>query len=431
MGLDMVHIMMSHTRKLILIVVALTAIAGVFTGDKVYAQDVEMLDVGDQIYVRIPMEPMLSGYYKVEESGRVFFPVIEGLDIGSFYVNQKTTAEFEHLIRKKLQEKRYNLSGEYYAKNPIRVELVSSVLSADNEVSIFGEVKAPGIYKCTKDMRMLDLLMHALAINDDADLENVKHITRVNGTPQTRTINITNLIVEGIVIEGMGGDVNNIRINPGDYVIVPAKRPDTQKVVTLFGEVMNPTITTYYQSMTLLDLLVEGRNVSDDADLSKVRIVSREGDSNVYDITGLINGQDLSKNVVLSAGDYVIVPPQTTSQKIKVIALGQVSEPGTYTVGKGCTVMELLGEAGGPIGRAGVGKSYIVRLVDNVPTAVPVDMKALINRLDLAQNRVLQHGDIFYIPESGGVKLNQILQNMSLISLLDSTFSSIEDDISD
>jgi hypothetical protein len=81
--------------------------------------------------------------------------------------------------------------------------------------------------------------------------------------------------------------------------------------------------------------------------------------------------------------------------------------------------------AGGTAGRAGLGKSYLIRLVDNRPTAVPVDIKALLNRLDLSQNRTILNNDILFIPESGGVNLNEIMTNISMLNLLNQTFDNM------
>jgi protein involved in polysaccharide export with SLBB domain len=190
--------------------------------------------------------------------------------------------------------------------------------------------------------------------------------------------------------------------------------------VSIYGEIKNSGSFRYHDGMTLLDLLIEGGTLSDKADLSNVRIV--RGDLIILrDVTDLVYGKSLIPNMPLQSGDYVIIPQQQAQSKIKVLVLGKVARVGSVYLPEGSSVLDALAAANGPEGRAGLGKAYIIRLVDDLPTAVPVDIKSLINRLDLAQNRTLIDGDVFFIPESGGVDLNNLMSNLSFFNLIKST----------
>jgi protein involved in polysaccharide export with SLBB domain len=191
--------------------------------------------------------------------------------------------------------------------------------------------------------------------------------------------------------------------------------------IAIYGQLQSPGAYSHFEGMRLLDAFIKAGSISPDADLKNVRLL-RDDLTIAIDASGVINGTDMAQNLVLQPRDYIIVPSREPIQKVKVLVLGQVSRVGSFYLPEGATVLDALAAAGGAQGRAGVGKSYIIRMVDNRPTAVPVDIKALISRLDLEQNRELLNNDVLFVPESSGINLNEIMSNLSMFNLLTTTY---------
>jgi polysaccharide export outer membrane protein len=108
------------------------------------------------------------------------------------------------------------------------------------------------------------------------------------------------------------------------------------------------------------------------------------GDSDVLriDLRQLENGS-LSQNIAMSDGDTIVVP-----RGEQVFLLGEVRTPGSYSVGKGTTVLQLLALGGGVTERGATGRIKIVRNVSGKKTE---------NRAKL--DDVVQPGDTVVVPE--------------------------------
>ncbi len=271
------------------------------------------LDTGDEIMVRIPVEPKFSGKYVIDEQGQFFLPLIEGIELGAFVAKGKTISEIEKILSDRL--------SEYFIQTEATVSLVS-----------------------------------------------------------------------------MG-------IRPG-------------RSVSVIGEVFRPDNFNFYDGFTLVDAIIKSANVKPNADISNI-VVQRRGSPPInIDARNILNGTDMTNNILLKAGDYVIVPGMTSHMQIKIVVLGMVSDPGSYTLPEGSQVIDAISAAQGTIGRAGIGKSYIIRSVNGRPTVIHTDLKALIQRADLKENVELMDGDIVFVPESSGYDIMNKVSDILNLNLL-------------
>ncbi len=113
--------------------------------------------------------------------------------------------------------------------------------------------------------------------------------------------------------------------------------------------------------------------------------------------------------------------------EMKIIVLGKVSSPGTLHLKEGAQILDVLSAAGGASGRAAVGKTYIIRVVNGEPIVIHSDLKALINRADLRENVEVKDGDIVFVPETSRVNLKEIINNLSTLNLIRSTVQQFEE----
>ena len=91
----------------------------------------------------------------------------------------------------------------------------------------------------------------------------------------------------------------------------------------------------------------------------------------------------LSQNIRMEDGDTVVVP-----RGEQVFLLGEVRAPGSYSIGKGTTVLQLLAVGGGVTERGATGRIKIVRTVSGKRTEIKVKLEDIV-----------QAGDTVVVPE--------------------------------
>ncbi len=190
------------------------------------------------------------------------------------------------------------------------------------------------------------------------------------------------------------------------------------QAVSVFGMVITSGSFRYFEGMKFLDLMLKTGNFTDDADLTKIALYRDNEPIRYIDIRGLVNGTDLTNNIALRPGDYLIVPKQIPSMKMKVIVLGRVGSPGTTFVPEGTQLLDLIARVGGTQGRAAISKTYIIRVVDGNPIAIHADLKALLSRMDLKENIEIKDGDIVFVPESSKIDISKIISNLVQLDIL-------------
>jgi polysaccharide export outer membrane protein len=123
------------------------------------------------------------------------------------------------------------------------------------------------------------------------------------------------------------------------------------------------------------------------------------------------------------AKDYFINPEVNIQIKeyhsLRYYVSGAVSSPGLYEMPSEVTLMELIAKAGGALPERG-NIAYILRSSEeestdrehkgdpsNPKVSVTVDLKRLLDKGDMAQNLVLQSGDMVYIPHQKAANLGE------------------------
>lgn len=128
--------------------------------------------------------------------------------------------------------------------------------------------------------------------------------------------------------------------------------------VSIFGAVLDQNSHRYFEGMKLLDALIKSRPLPD-ADISKLALFRGDEPVKYLDIRKIMDGTDMSANIPMQAGDTLIVPYTQPVLKMKIIVLGKVMNPGTMFVPEGTQILDLLGRAGGTVGRAEIGRAHV------------------------------------------------------------------------
>lgn len=98
-----------------------------------------------------------------------------------------------------------------------------------------------------------------------------------------------------------------------------------------------------------------------------------------------------------------IVDPQvtitiTSVQSQKILVLGEVKSPGVFPLEYETSVTEAISNAGGNTDDAKLKNVMLIRRVKGKPQVYSVDLKQALKNGDLSDDKVLQNGDIVYVP---------------------------------
>jgi polysaccharide export outer membrane protein len=171
---------------------------------------------------------------------------------------------------------------------------------------------------------------------------------------------------------------------------------NSRKVIAL-GEVRNPGTQKFAASVNLLEGIAQAGGVTENADLRRALLV-RNGEVLPINFESLLRRADLSQNVPLQPEDVILVPD--VSDK-KIFVLGEVRDPMVINPRHDIDLIEAITMAGGFTDEAKSSEIFIVRGGLSEPELLGVDAQAVLRKGEVANNLVLQSGDIVFVPETG------------------------------
>lgn len=96
--------------------------------------------------------------------------------------------------------------------------------------------------------------------------------------------------------------------------------------------------------------------------------------------------------------DLVVTVTVTNVSGNRIFVIGQVNEPGAFIMNPVLDVMQALSLAGGTTPFASLNDIRILRREDGIQRAIPFDFTDVSKGRSLAQNIVLQSGDVVVVP---------------------------------
>jgi polysaccharide export outer membrane protein len=254
------------------------------------------------------------------------------------------------------------------------------VIVPDSTVSIMGDVIRPGVYPLKGRSTVLEVISLAGGFTDNAALNNIKVIhTKPDGTKDERIVQAYNDINQ------VSDAQDKVILNPGDMVIVP------DSTVSIMGEVKKPGVYPIKKELTVLELISLAGGFEDAAATTNIKVIHTKPDGmkeerivQAYDDAS--NAGATRANLLLSAGDMVIVPDSTVS------ITGEVNKPGIYPIKGRLSILELVSLAEG-----------------FTKTAAPNNIKVIHTNPDGTKEKkivrsdsgmILRSGDEVVVPES-------------------------------
>ncbi len=154
---------------------------------------------GDELKIVVLGEDGLPDLYRVEPDGTINFP----------YIHQVKLAGLTPPVAARLLEKRLS---QGYLRNP-QVHIYVKEYSW-KKVTVFGEVKKPGVYAYQDDMDIIGAITAAGGFTDRAD-QNATTITRVVDGRKHRI---------RVRVQDIGeGRIQNFMLRPKDVIYVPRR----------------------------------------------------------------------------------------------------------------------------------------------------------------------------------------------------------------
>ncbi len=232
---------------------------------------------------------------------------------------------------------------------------VDSILDRyENMVEVKGAVFRPGLYHLGGDITTVRALLEQCdGVTEDAfTARGVMHRMKSD-----RTLEVISVDVDGI----LNGTTPDITLRNEDVLFIPTRQESqTERTVTIHGEVQYPGMYKYADNITLEDIVLQAGGLKETASTVKVDVARRIYDAKATTTDSLIAHTysfalkdgfvvDGEQGFVLKPYDEVYVrrsPGYSTQQNVTIT--GEVNFPGEYTLNKRETrLSDIIKAAGG------------------------------------------------------------------------------------
>ncbi|MBL4901122.1 MAG: SLBB domain-containing protein [Desulfocapsa sp.] len=224
---------------------------------------------------------------------------------------------------------------------------------------------------------------------DVYDHDDLKKTVRVSNNGSIVIPFIGQIQVDGMTIPEVTKKLttllgNGYIVNPQVNIFIEEFR--SKKVIVL-GQITRPGIVKLRGATTFLEIISQAGGMTQKAgDTATIkRVTDGKQDVFVVDIKSMVEGGDLSQNILIQDGDTIYIPKGGMCY-----VTGEVGNPDAYPCNKNTTVLKLIARSGGFTGKASKSSVRIVRIVDG--------KKKTFKNVDLGTS-VLAN-DIIVVPES-------------------------------
>lgn len=249
---------------------------------------------GDRLEMSVPQREELAQSLVVGQGGDVSIPVV-----GSVILQGLTVEQAQSVVLQRLRE-------IYPSVNEVVITLIGE--EARRIVYVHGAVLHPGKYDFGKAPNVWEAIREAGGALTSADLGAVR-VVRIDSDAPTDVINVRAAMESG-------GVDRLPELKPGDTVIVPEVVVPFQGSgsVRVIGAVVTPAPYNISGEKHLVDAILAAGGPTENADLSKVRIIRRESGGATrtikVDFGKYLEEGDQRHNPVIREADVVSIPSQ-------------------------------------------------------------------------------------------------------------------------
>nr|MBN2278038.1 SLBB domain-containing protein [candidate division Zixibacteria bacterium] len=253
----------------------------------------------DVLEIQFWQDPQLDATPKVNQEGKISLDII-----GEVEASGLTTSELEREIVRRMS--RYNKA---ISQAVVRISAYGS-----QKVYISGQVLNPGKYTYEKIPGLWDLINEAGGISEYGDLTRVMIVRGGDQAGQVEIVNVSAMVAAGRINELpiiRAGDTIEVPRTPAG---LPARtlsdRPESRNIFYVTGAVENPGPMTLENNTDILDAIAQVGGATGDADLSEVRVVSKDGQYTQVTMVNLKEYHEtgISGRLMIRPEDNIIVP---------------------------------------------------------------------------------------------------------------------------
>jgi polysaccharide export outer membrane protein len=216
-------------------------------------------------------------------------------------------------------------------------------------VSVWGDVRAPGTYRTSGQIRLADAVHLAGGLGPDAQTGDAQVFRYLpDGKMRIFSVHLSEALA--------GESAQNILLEPRDRLLIH-RNPDVVEPATAYiqGEVGKPGRYPLTTNMTVADLIKVGGGLKPSADTQTADLTRFEyngntltGQHEVIPISSALAG-DTTSNAALHNGDVLTVRelPGWNDLGASITVKGEVTHPGVYGIRPGERLSSVLERAGG------------------------------------------------------------------------------------
>ncbi len=185
------------------------------------------------------------------------------------------------------------------------------------------------------------------------------------------------------------GDIaENKVLQAGDVLVINEARS-----ISVVGEVNGPATFRSGESVRVLQLLANAQGFTTKADLAEARVYSPDGAMHPVNIKALWEKGDQSQNIELAPGDILVIPKKKPET---VLLAGAIEQPRLLDISdiEEHDLLRIV-TLSGPTEMADLRRVTVYRKEN----PITVDVKAMMDEGQLADNIDIEPGDIVMIPE--------------------------------
>jgi polysaccharide export outer membrane protein len=306
---------------------------------------------------------------RVSGKGTIKYPFLGEVDLKSLS-EEDAARRLERLFKE----------GKFII-NP-QVTLFISEEGRAAKITVLGAVNHPGNFPITRSITVAESIAEAGGTVKwppyiKPNIQHIRVLRRVNGEDREYVLDLE--------IHG-----NTFYLKPDDIVIL-----DEYKPVVVRGDVEQPGTYRMRRGYTLADAIAEAGGVTQNANVSTVKIIRREeGEEREY----ILDLDEQGVDFLLEERDRIIVEALGT-----VDVYGQVVDPGKYYIQEEMTVVDAIFMAGGLTDFADTNATKLVRteIVGGKPKRkikrIPVGY--IMKTGNKKKNIELKDGDVIIVPE--------------------------------
>jgi protein involved in polysaccharide export with SLBB domain len=296
--------------------------------------DTYRLGPGDQLVLFLTGGVETSQVLDVTSQG---FIVVS--KVGQIYVNSLTLGQLRELLYTKLGQVYSGVSRSPDARTKFDIAVAKVRMQG---IRVAGEVAKPGTYQVAATGGVLSSLYDAGGVTERG---NFRAIEVRRGAQLVATVDLYEYLLTGVVS-------NDVRLAPGDVVMVPLRGPR----VKVAGEVMRPAIYELKTGETLRDAVRLAGGLTPYASTEVVTIdrvlppSQRPAVGYLHTVLTSSLREVLDSSVAptaLFAEDSITVFRASGGRRAAVTIAGSVWQPGTYQLASGMRLWDVIKGAGG------------------------------------------------------------------------------------